>query len=160
MLFRSVERVTLRATKLRSLNGEVVWLHNQWMQGVKVTPRGVRTLAIDIFVNDEAKGRTMIERAMEIIPVGTMTIAQRLHITKSEKWYDKLWLITVVGQTPPGREWLIEDFFVESIKELDGKNAQKVLVRKPLARYADPGAERSFKRAVRVAQNTPSTDND
>lgn len=155
-----VERVTLRATKLRSLNGEVVWLHNQWMQGVKVTPRGVRTIAVDIFVNDEKKGRELVEQVMSIIPVGTMTIAQRLHISKSEKWYDKLWLITVVGQTAPGREWLIEDFFVESLKDLDAKSTEKILVRKPLARYADPAAERSFKRAVRAAKSAPVSDED
>lgn len=50
-----VERATLRSTKLRSLNGEIIWLHNQHIHGIKVTPRGIRTMAVDIFVNDEKK---------------------------------------------------------------------------------------------------------
>lgn len=50
-----VERATLRSTKLRSLSGEIIWLHNQHIHGIKVTPRGIRTMAVDIFVNDEKK---------------------------------------------------------------------------------------------------------
>ena len=53
-----VERVTLRSTRLRSLNGEVIWMHNQYMQAVKVTPNGVRTIEVDILCSDEKKNLT------------------------------------------------------------------------------------------------------
>jgi hypothetical protein len=50
---------------------------------------------------------------------------------------------------PPGREWLMEDFFVDSLNTLNGKHKSgTVLIRKPIVRYADPAAERSFKRAA------------
>lgn len=146
-----VERMTLRSTKLRSLNGEVIWMHNQHLQAVKVTPRGLRTIAVDVFVNNPKVGRTLVEKAIATIPVGTMTVARKPEITKEEKWSDHLHLITIVGQTPPGREWLMENFFVDSLKELDKKRrGLDALVRPPLIRYADPMAERSFKRAVRM----------
>lgn len=146
-----VERMTLRSTKLRSLNGEVTWLHNQHIHGVKVTPRGLRTVAVDIFVNNKRVGETLIKKAITTVPIGTIKVAETPEIVKSEKWGDHLWLFTVVGETPPGREWLMENYFVDSLTELDERRrGPKTLVRKPLARYADEAAERSFKRAVRL----------
>lgn len=148
-----VERVTLRSTKLRSLNGEVVWLHNQNIMAVKVTPRGLRTIAVDIFVNNKNVGETLIEKAIATMPLGTMKLAKKPEITRAEKWGDHLWLFTVVGETAPGREWLMENYFVDSIKELDERRkGPKTMVRPPIIRFADAAAERSFKRAVRIAR--------
>lgn len=148
-----VERITLRSTKLRSLNGEVIWMHNQHMQAVKVTPHGLRTMAVDIFVNNKRVGETLINKAIDTLPIGTIKVAARPEVTKAEKWGEHLWLFTVVGSTPPGREWLIEKYFVESLQELDARRkGPKTLVRHPIARFADPAAERSFKRAVRMSR--------
>lgn len=148
-----VERVTLRSTKMRSLNGEVIWLHNQYIQGVKVTPHGLRTIAVDIFVNDQEAGQELIERVIATMPLGTIKVVEKPEIVRSEKWGERLWLFTVHGKTAPGREWLMENYFVESVKELDErKKGPDIMVRPPIVRYADAAAERSFKRAVRVAQ--------
>lgn len=153
-----VERMTLRSTKLRSLNGEVIWMHNQHMQAVKVTPRGLRTIAVDIFVNNQRIGETMIKKAIETIPVGTMKAAKKPTISASEKWGEKLWLFTVVGETPPGREWLMENYFVDSLRELDERRkGPKTFIRPPIVRFADPAAERSFKRAVRMQKKDSSS---
>ena len=150
-----VERMTLRSTKLRSLTGEVVWIHNQHMQAVKVTPRGLRTIAIDVFVNNQKVGQSLIEKAIATIPTGTMKVAKKPEITRSEKWGDYLWLFTVVAETPPGREWLMENYFTESLKELDVKRSgPKTMVRPPIVRFADAEAERSFKRAIIMARES------
>lgn len=147
-----VERMTLRSTKLRSLSGEVIWVHNQYMQAVKVTPRGLRRIAVDVFVNDKLAGKKVIERAIATMPVGTLKVLKAPEIVVSEKWGDSLWLYTVVGETAPGREWLMENYFVDSLREIDDRQKRaKSLVRPPIVRYADPAAERSFKRAVRMA---------
>lgn len=148
-----VERVTLRSTRLRNLNGEIIWLHNQHVQGVKVTPRGLRTIAVDIFVNDKRIGESLIEKAMATMPIGTMKLARKPDITRTEKWGEQLWLFTVVGETAPGREWLMENYFVDSLRELDERRkGPQTMVRPPIVRYADAAAERSFKRAVRMSQ--------
>ncbi|HAC56300.1 TPA: hypothetical protein DCF80_02260, partial [Candidatus Saccharibacteria bacterium] len=112
-----VERMTLRSTKLRSINGEVIWMHNQHIQAVKVTPRGVRTLAVDIFVNNEKVGRNIIEKAIETVPIGTMKVVKKPRIARAEQWGEKLYWFTVVGQMPPGREWLMENYFIDSLNE-------------------------------------------
>lgn len=153
-----VERMTLRSTKLRSLNGEVVWVHNQHMQAVKVTPRGLRTIAVDVFVNNQRVGQTLIEKAIATIPTGTIKVAQKPEITRTEKWGEHLWLFTVVGEAPPGREWLMENYFVDSLRELDDKRkGPMTMVRPPIVRYADPEAERSFKRAIKMARKEERT---
>lgn len=152
-----VERMTLRSTKIRNINGEVIWLHNQHIQGVRVTPRGVRTVAVDIFANNEKVGRGLIEKAIETLPIGTMKIVKKPKISRAEQWGEKLYWFTVVGQMPPGREWLMEHYFIDSLKELDERRrGPKTFVRPPIARYADGDAERSFKRAVRMKQSEPT----
>jgi small-conductance mechanosensitive channel len=147
-----VERITLRSTKIRSLNGEVNWIHNQYMQSVKVTPGGLRTIEVDVFVDKEKTGEKLINKVISSIPVGPMTIARAPRITQKEKWGDDLWLMTVRAKTLPGREWLMEDYFIDSLKTLNTKLFDgSALARKPIARYADRAAEKSFRRAAGIS---------
>ncbi|HMH70637.1 MAG TPA: mechanosensitive ion channel family protein [Candidatus Saccharimonadales bacterium] len=147
-----VERFTLRSTRLRSLSGEIIWIHNQQMMAVHVTPRGVRTMAVDIFVRDRVAGERAIEKIIGTVPTGATLLARPLRIKYAERWDDELWRITVVGETPPGREWLIEKYFVNALKEIDEdkKKADRLFIHEPMARYADPEADRRFSRAVRL----------
>jgi small-conductance mechanosensitive channel len=150
-----VEQMTLRSTKLRALNGEVVWIHNQQIAAVHMTPRGLRTLAVDIFVRDREKAEREIRRIISGIPTGKMMLARPLRIKYIEKWGDNQWRITVIGQTAPGREWLIEKHFVQALESIDDDDTPKkerLLMYTPIARYADASADRRFERAVRVKQ--------
>jgi len=139
-----VEQVTPRSTKLRSLTGEAIWLHNQSIAGVRVTSRGVRTMALDVFVNDPEAGKKAIEKAIRTLPTGPTMLARQLKINDSEQMGDGLWRITAIGQTAPGREWLIEDFAIKAINKYGGSS----IVHGPIARYADATAERRFRRSV------------
>lgn len=150
-----VEQFTLRSTKLRSLSGEVIWVHNQQVQAVHVTPRGVHTLAVDVFVRDLEIGRKTVKRLIGTMPTGPMMLARPLHITNSEQWGDDLWRITIMGETAPGREWLIEKFFVNAIKEVDADQSdrtKRIFAHEPIPRYADPIADKKFRRAVRASK--------
>jgi hypothetical protein len=147
-----VERLTLRSTRLRSLNGEIVWIHNQQIQAAHVTPRGLRTIAVDVFVHDTEKGLANLKELANAVPVGSNMLARPLKISKPEEWGNGLWRITITGEMTPGREWLIENFFVNAIKEVDSSvkgKANRVFVYEPIARYADPIADKRFKRAAR-----------
>jgi len=150
-----VERVTLGSTKLRNLNGEVVWLHNQYIQAIKLTPRGVRTIAIDIFVRDIEAGRELIDDVRRTLPTGPTMLARPLRIIEEEKLAPKLWRLTLQGQTAPGREWLIEKFIADALKDADHEHqGHRRIIYGPLVRYADEVAEKRFRRAVRVARET------
>ncbi|MGH7196463.1 MAG: mechanosensitive ion channel family protein [Candidatus Saccharimonadales bacterium] len=145
-----VEQITLRSTKLRTLNGEVVWIHNQHMQAVRVTPRGVRTISIDTFVEDLELGRKLIEKVLKTMPTGPAMIATPLKIAEEEE-LGGLWRITAVGQTAPGREWLIEDFAVKALKQADEElSKDEIITYGPIVRYTDPTAERQFERSMRA----------
>ncbi len=150
-----VERFTLRSTRIRSLSGEVVWIHNQQIMAVHVTPRGVRTIAVDVFVRDRVEGEKAIEKIINTVPTGATLLARPLRIKYAERWDDELWRITVVGETPPGREWLIENYFVNALKDVDAdkKRADRLFIQEPIARYADSDADRRFKRAVRIKKD-------
>lgn len=150
-----VERLTLRSTRIRSLSGEIIWIHNQQIQGVHITPRGVRTMAVDIFVRDRVEGERVIEKVIGTIPTGTLMMARPLRIKYAERWDDELWRITAVGETAPGREWLVEKYFVDALKAVDeGKErSERIFIHEPIARYADSVADTRFKRAVRVKKD-------
>ena len=147
-----VERMTLRSTRLRRLSGEVVWVHNQQIQAVHVTPRGVRTMSVDVFAHDLVAAKKTLKGLIKSIPKGPTMLATPLYIENTEKWGQDLWRITITGQTTPGREWLIERYFVNAIKEVDeGKSREeKLFTQEPIARYADAMAEQRFRRAIRI----------
>jgi len=148
-----VERVTLRSTKLRDINGEIVWLHNQYIQGVKITPRGIRTIAVDIFVRDRKAGLALIDDISKTLPTSATMLASPLVVAGDEQLAKDLWRITIMGQTAPGREWLIEDFVTNALKDADHGKKSRVIVYGPLVRFADKTAEKRFKRAVRINRN-------
>jgi hypothetical protein len=149
-----VERLTLRSTKIRSLSGEIIWIHNQKIDAVHVTPNGVRTLAVDVLVSNKEDGEALIRRTISKLPTGHMTVAGKMKIVESVKYTDELWMLTVQGKTVPGREWLIENYFVTQLQKENGRLLKKdrPLEGDPIVRYADPETERRFRRAVRVQQ--------
>jgi moderate conductance mechanosensitive channel len=150
-----VERLTLRSTRIRTLSGEVVWIHNQQIMAAHVTPQGVRTLAVDLFVHDKDKAQQKVEKIIKTIPTGPLLLAKPLQVTNVERWGDDMWRIIVTGQTAPGREWLIENYFINALTELDEgkKRSDRLLIHDPIVRYADPTADRRFRRAIRTHQD-------
>src|SRR6266540_598403 len=99
-----VERVTLRSTRIRGLNGEIIWLSNQNIQGVRVLTKGVRTIALEIFVTDLDAGLDIIEETNLRLPTGPLMVVRSLHIMSKIEVGEGLWHITAIGETAPGRE--------------------------------------------------------
>lgn len=146
-----VERLTLRSTKLRGLSGEVVWMHNQHIQAVKVKYRGVTSIALDVFVRDKQRALKLLGDIVAVVPKGPMLVVGGLEITEIEELSNTMWRIELSGKTVPGREWLIEKFAAEAIKDADeqANDDKRIIVYGPIARYVDQTAERRFKRAIK-----------
>lgn len=149
-----VERVTLRSLRIRGINGEVIWLNNQNIQGIRVSPKGVRTVAIDLFVTDLEKGLDIIEGTNLRLPPGSMMVVRPLHIMTQNEVAKNLWHITAIGETAPGREWLLRDYAVRLMNEMDEENKHKVLATEPIARYADSDTERRYTRTIQNARKS------
>jgi moderate conductance mechanosensitive channel len=150
-----VERVTLRSTRIRGLSGEVIWVNNQNIQAVRITPKGIRTIAIELFVNDLEKGEALIESTNRRLPSGPLLVLSPLNVMTTNKVGDELWHITALAETAPGREWLIEKYAIEVMKEIDEDRKLKLLATEPVARYADTETERRFARAIQNARKAP-----
>lgn len=150
-----VERVTLRSTRIRGINGEVVWVNNQNIQAVRVTTKGLRTIAIELFVSDPKIGEKLIEQTDLRLPAGSLMVAKPLSIMSiTEVGNEKhdIWHITAIAQTAPGREWLIEKYAIEVIQELNTARKNPVLLSDPIPRSADSVAERKFAQAIKNAR--------
>lgn len=147
-----VERFTLRSTRVRAINGEIIWLNNQSITGVHVTPRGVLTMSVEIFVKNKDSGLKAVREIIANMPKGKTMLAHPLSITQVERWSNNSWHITVTGQTPPRREWLIEEYFLNAVKAIDDdkKTKDKILTLPPLVHMSDSTADQRLRRAVRV----------
>lgn len=151
-----VERVTLRSTRLRGLNGEVMWVNNQNIAGVRITPKGIRHLAIELFVNGLERGERLLDKANERLPSGPLLVVTPLQIVATSQVGSELWHITAIAETAPGREWLIERYAVDVLKEIDETAKRPVLATEPVARYADSDAEKRFRRTIHNARKRPA----
>jgi hypothetical protein len=147
-----VERVTLRSTRVRGMNGEVIWINNQSISAVRVTPKGLRTIALELFATDAQKANELIETANTRLPSGSLMVASPLTPMVVSQVGDELWHITAIGETAPGREWLLEKYAITILQELNEELKKPVLVHEPIARFADTEAERRFARAINNAR--------
>jgi hypothetical protein len=150
-----VERVTLRATRVRGLNGEVIWINNQNIQAVRILPKGVISMALEVFVTDPDRGAELIDSVNRRLPTGALLVVNPLKVMSTNKVGDDLWHITAIAETAPGREWIIQNYAIDVMKEIDENRKLKLLATDPVARFADSEAERKFSRAIGNSRKVP-----
>ena len=88
-----VEETSLRSTKLRSLGGDVIYVNNSQISAVRVLPRGVREVSIELVVRDEEEGRRVFEDAARVMPVGPTQFVRLPWIEAVERLDDDLVLL-------------------------------------------------------------------
>jgi moderate conductance mechanosensitive channel len=139
-----VEDVSLRRTKLRALNGEVIQVHNSQITAARVLPRGVKELAIELFVSKREEGESLVEDITRILPEGPTTFVRRPWISHIDDLSPVLARIRINATVAPGREWLAENFFSDLLKQRAGNG---LIVHGPVVLAVDERATRSFARA-------------
>ena len=140
-----VEETSLRSTKLRSVGGDVIYVNNSQMQSVRVLPRGVREVSIELVVSDEGAGRTLVENASRVMPVGPTQFVRAPWIESCERLDEDLVLLRVRAAVAPGREWLAQDFLADVLRE---RAADGLMVHGPVVMDVDELARRRFARAT------------
>jgi len=139
-----VEDVSLRRTRLRALNGEVIYVHNSQIAAVRLLPRGVKELVVELFVSDREAGERLVAEVATIVPEGPTTLVRRPWIESVEQLSHDLTRISLRATVTPGREWLVESFLSDLLKE---RADEGLIVHGPVTLAVDERAARSFARA-------------
>jgi small conductance mechanosensitive channel len=144
-----VEETSLRSTKLRSLAGDVIYVNNSQVQSVRVLPRGVRQVTIELVVRDENEGRRLFEEAARVMPVGPTQFVRLPWIESVERLDDDLVLLRGRASLAPGREWLAQGFLSSVLRE---RAAEGLIVHGPVVIEVDDLANRRYARATSGAE--------
>jgi hypothetical protein len=112
-------------------------------------------LAIGLFVTDLKRGTALVAETSRRLPSGPLMLVRPLRITQQTEVEAGLWHLTAVGETAPGREWLLEEFAPKVLKELDDESKRQVLENEPIARDADRDADDRMIRTINNARKSP-----
>src|SRR5579862_5128036 len=144
-----VDEVGLRATRLRTVGGEIVHVHNSQILATRVQPRGAREVEIEFFVNDAETGRALVAEVARIVPSGPTRFVRAPWVEEVEQLDDDLVRIRARATVAHGREWLAETFLPDLIKE----RAAGAVVHGPVVWHVDETATRRFARTLGLPQS-------
>jgi small conductance mechanosensitive channel len=139
-----VEDVSLRRTKLRSLDGEIVNIHNSQIPAVRVLPSGFKELDVELVASNREAAELLIEEVSRLLPQGPTTFVQRPQINQVDDLAPGLVRLRMRAAVAPGREWLVNGFYTDLLKERADKH---LIVHGPVVLTVDESAARSFARA-------------
>ena len=139
-----VEDVSLRHTRLRTLDGEVIHIHNSQIPSVRVLPSGAKELMLEVFVTDREAGVEMVDSVASILPEGPTTFIRRPRIERADELSESLFRIGVRAAVAPGREWLVDGFFADLLRE---RAEPGLIAHGPVTLAVDESAARSYARA-------------
>lgn len=142
-----VEEVSLRATKIRDVGGQVLRVHNSQILAVRVLPEGALGYEIELFVHDLDAARELMERIAQLVPVGPTSFIRPPEITREQELDDDLHRVTAQASVAPGRSWLATDLLPSLIKE---RAEDGLLVHGPVILPVDEQAVGRFARAGRL----------
>ena len=139
-----VEDLSLRRTKLRSLDGEVINIHNSQIAAVRVLPGGIKEFDVEVVTSSRDLGERLVDEVGALLPQGPTTFVQRPHVIQVDDLAPGLVRLRMRAAVAPGREWLVDGFYTDLLKERADKH---LIVHGPVVLTVDEGATRSFARA-------------
>jgi hypothetical protein len=141
-----VEEVSLRATTIRDVSGELIRVHNSQILAVRVLPDGARHVEIELFVRDRDDGTELIQRVAQLVPTGPTSFVNPPQVRKTTELDDDLWRITALASVAAGRLWLAEDLLPSLLKE---RATEGLIVHGPVILPVDERSVGRFARAGR-----------
>ena len=146
-----VEDFSLRHTRLRTLDGEVIHIHNSQIPSVRVLPGGAKELRLEVFVTDQEKGIEMVDSVASILPEGPTTFFRKPRIEQIDELSETLFRISARASVAPGREWLVDGFFADLIRE---RAEEGVIAHGPVTLSVDESAARSYARSSALTRRS------
>jgi small conductance mechanosensitive channel len=147
-----VEDISLRRTKLRTLDGETIQVANSQIPAVRVLPEGLKELAIELFVSDREKGEQLVWALQQILPEGPTTFARRPWVEEINELDERLVRMRLRASIVAGREWLVEGFVSDLLKE---RAEEGLIVHGPVVLSVNEEAARSYARTRQATRWAP-----
>jgi hypothetical protein len=145
-----VDEMGLRSTRLRAITGEVVRVHNSQILSVSVQPRGAREVEIEFFAVSEEAGRDLVAEVARLVPAGPTRLVRVPWVEEVEHLDHDLVRIRARATVAHGREWLVETFLPDLLKE----RGEDVIVHGPIVWHVDETAAREFARTLGMSRKT------
>ena len=139
-----VEDLSLRRTKLRSLDGEVINIHNSQIPAVRVLPSGLKEFDVELVARSREAAELLVDEVSDLLPIGPTTFVQRPTVHQIDELAPGLVRLRIRTAVAPGREWLVNGFYADLLKE---RAEQHLIVHGPVVLTVDEKATRSFARA-------------
>ncbi len=140
-----VEELSLRSTTLRAVTGETIRVNNSAIYAARVLPKGVREVEIELMATDGEDCRRVIEEVARIVPAGPTRFVRRPEVTELEVLDDDLVRVLIHASVAHGREWLVEQFLPDLIKE---RAPEGLVAHGPIVMFVDERATRRFARSL------------
>lgn len=144
-----VEEVSLRATTIRDVGGEVLRVHNSQIMAVRVLPKGGHEIEIELFVHDGEAGEQLIERVAQIVPTGPTSFTRPPRVRHTQELDGDLYRVTADAAVAAGRRWLADDLLPSLLKE---RADDDLIVHGPVILPVDESASTRFARAQRLRE--------
>jgi small conductance mechanosensitive channel len=141
-----VEDVSLRATKLRDVSGEVVRVHNSQILAVRVLPDGGRHVELELFVRDADAGERLVEHVARLVPAGPTAFVEPPRVTAVTELDPDLYRVTGEATVAAGRNWMADSLLPSLLRE---RADDELIVHGPVILPADEHAASRFERARR-----------
>ena len=142
-----VDEVGLRSTRLRAITGEVIRVHNSQILSVQVQPRGAREVEVEFFATSEEAGRELVAEVARLMPAGPTRLVRAPWVEEAEHLDDDLVRIRARATVAYGREWLVETFLPDLLKE----RGDDVIVHGPIVWHVDETARARVRAHARHA---------
>ncbi len=141
-----VEEVSLRATKIRHVSGEVLRVHNSQILAVRVVPDGGRHVEMELFVRDADDGDALVRGIASLLPQGPTAFVRAPEVTMVTELGDDLHRVTAAATVAVGSTWMAESLLPSLVRE---RAPADLIVHGPVILPADEQAVRRFERAGR-----------
>lgn len=143
-----VERAGLRATVLRALNGDVIYVPNSQIKAAQRLPHAMRRLEVGVLVGDVAPVARAVADAAGLVGPGGVRFASAPLVTRTDDMGDGLSWVRVRVDVPPGFEWMGTGLLVDVIRARCGD----ALKGEPVMSDADGNVFRDYERTLREAR--------
>ncbi|MBM3664478.1 MAG: mechanosensitive ion channel family protein [Actinobacteria bacterium] len=142
-----VERAGLRATVLRALNGDIIYVPNSQVKAAQRLPHRARDMEVGVLVADLAPVARAVADAADLVGPGGVRFASTPMVTRTDEIGDDLVWVRIRVDVMPGFEWMVSGLLVDVIRARCGDG----LKGDPVVSDADRSVLRAYERTLREA---------